>query len=99
LGTERYLLTEDNRSLRDIAAHVPYDALHIMVNRARYGGGGIYNLYAAFTSDNPLADYVFLHESGHSFAGLADEYYTSLQGLRGRRPADDPPLRRLIFLI
>ena len=77
LGSERYLLTEDNKSLRDIAAHVPYDALFIVVNHKRYGGGGIYNLYCTFTVDNQWFDYLFLHEFGHSFAGLADEYYTS----------------------
>jgi hypothetical protein len=77
LGSERYLLTEDNRALRDIAAHVPYDTIYIMVNQARYGGGGIYNLFCTFTSDNQWAPYIFLHEFGHSFAGLADEYYTS----------------------
>ena len=77
LGSERYVLTEDNRRLRDLAAHVPYDALLIMVNSPRYGGGGIYNLYCTFTTDNYWSTYVFLHEFGHSFAGLADEYYTS----------------------
>src|SRR3972149_11363754 len=41
LGSERYLLTEDNKTLRDLAAHVPYDALYIMVNHKKYGGGGI----------------------------------------------------------
>jgi hypothetical protein len=77
LGSERYVMTEDNKSLRDIAAAVPYDAIYIMVNHKRYGGGGIYNLYATFTADNPWSEYLFLHEFGHSFAGLADEYYTS----------------------
>ena len=77
LGSERYLLTEDNRSLRDVAAHVPYDALYIMVNHKRYGGGGIYNLYCTFTADNQWYKYLFLHEFGHSFVGLGDEYYTS----------------------
>jgi hypothetical protein len=77
LGSERYLLTEDNKSLRDIAAYVPYDALFIMINHKRYGGGGIYNLYCTFTVDNQWYEYLFLHEFGHSFAGLADEYYTS----------------------
>lgn len=77
LGSERYLLTEDNRSLRDIAAHVPYDALLIMVNHTRYGGGGIYNLYCTFTVDSDWHEYLMIHEFGHSFAGLADEYYTS----------------------
>ncbi len=77
LGSERYLLTEDNKTMRDLAAYVPYDAIYIMVNHDRYGGGGIYNLFCTFTSDNQFQDYLFLHEFGHSFAGLADEYYTS----------------------
>ena len=77
LGSERYLLTEDNKTLRDIASNVPYDAIYIMVNHKRYGGGGIYNLFCTFTSDNQWKDYLFLHEFGHSFTGLADEYYTS----------------------
>lgn len=77
LGSERYLLTEDNKSLRDLAALVPYDAIFIMVNHQRYGGGGIYNFYCTFTTDNQFSGYVFLHEFGHSFSGLADEYYTS----------------------
>jgi hypothetical protein len=94
LGSERYLLTEDNKSLRDIAAHVPYDALFIMVNHKRYGGGGIYNLFCTFTVDNQWHEYLFLHEFGHAFAGLADEYYTSSvayndfypQGVEPREP-------------
>jgi hypothetical protein len=77
LGLERYMLTEDNKSMRDLAAAVPYDAIVIMVNHTRYGGGGIYNLYCTFTTDNQWTDYVFLHEFGHSFGGLADEYYSS----------------------
>ena len=77
MGSERYLLTEDNKTLRDIASHVPYDALYIMVNHSRYGGGGIYNFYCTFTSDNIFSEYLLVHEFGHSFFGLADEYYTS----------------------
>ena len=77
LGSERYLLTEDNRALREIAATVPYDVLVIMVNQSRYGGGGIYNTYATFTSGNQWSEYVLIHELGHAFGGLADEYYTS----------------------
>jgi hypothetical protein len=94
LGLERYLLTEDNRSLRDIAAHVPYDTLLLMVNHRRYGGGGIYKLFCVFTTDNQWQEYLMLHEFGHSFAGLADEYYTSAvaynefypQGVEPREP-------------
>jgi IgA Peptidase M64/Peptidase M64 N-terminus len=92
LGSERYLLTEDNKSLRDIAANVPYDAIYIMVNSSRYGGGGIYNLYSTFTSGNQWKDFVFLHEFGHSFAGLADEYYTSSTAYNDFYPQGVEPL-------
>jgi len=77
LHSERYVLTEDNKTMRDLAAHVPYDAIYIMVNHHRYGGGGIYNLFCTFTADNQYLEYLFIHEFGHSFAGLADEYYGS----------------------
>jgi len=77
MGSPRYLLTEDNRALHDIASAVSYDVLLIMVNHKRYGGGGIYNFFLTFTADNDWRDYVFIHEFGHLFAGLADEYYSS----------------------
>jgi hypothetical protein len=77
MGSERYVLTEDNKAMRDIAAHVPYDAIYIMVNHHRYGGGGIYNLFCTFTLDPQWMKYLFTHEFGHSFTGLADEYYSS----------------------
>jgi hypothetical protein len=77
MGSERYILTEDNKAVRDLAAQVPYDAIYIMVNHARYGGGGIYNFFCTFTTENQFKDYLFLHEFGHSFSRLADEYYTS----------------------
>lgn len=74
---ERYLTTADMKSVRDVAANVPYDQICVIANSQVYGGGGIYNHYALFTSDNPFANYVFVHEFGHSFAGLGDEYYNS----------------------
>lgn len=92
LGSERYLLTEDNKALRDLAAHAPYDALYIMVNHERYGGGGIYNLFCTFTADNTWQEYLFIHEFGHSFAGLADEYYTSSVAYNEFYPRGSEPL-------
>ncbi len=77
LGSERYILTFDNRRLRDIAATAPYDFLIIVANDRKYGGGGIFNLYATVAADNAFTPYVLVHEFGHHFAGLADEYYTS----------------------
>ncbi|GAB4298855.1 MAG: IgA Peptidase M64 [Ignavibacteriaceae bacterium] len=92
LGSERYLLTEDNKSVHDLAAFVPYDAIYIMVNHRRYGGGGIYNFFCTFTSDNQFNDYLFLHEFGHSFTGLADEYYTSSTAYNDFYPRGIEPL-------
>lgn len=92
LGSERYLLTEANKDLRDIAAHAPYDSLMIMVNQPRYGGGGIYNFYCTFVTDNQWSEYVFIHEFGHHFAGLADEYYTSDTAYNEFYPLGTEPL-------
>ena len=76
-GSERYILTFDNRDLRDVAAWAPYEFIAILVNAKTYGGGGIYGTFATVAVDNDWADYLFVHEFGHHFAGLADEYYTS----------------------
>ena len=76
-GSERYVLTFDNRAVRRAAAFAPYEFIEILANNRTYGGGGIFNLYSTVAVDNAFANYVFVHEFGHHFAGLADEYYTS----------------------
>ena len=75
--SERYLLTTDNKAMRRIASSAPYDFVEIITNTDTYGGGGIYGLYATVAANSEWANYVFVHEFGHHFAGLADEYYTS----------------------
>jgi len=75
--TERYLTTFDTKSVRDYASNVPYDQIVILVNSSKYGGGGFYNHYSLFSSDDFYSQLVFIHEFGHGFTGLADEYYTS----------------------
>ncbi len=75
--SERYLLTTDNKAMRRIASSAPYDFVEIITNTDVYGGGGIYGLYATVAANSEWANYVFVHEFGHHFAGLADEYYTS----------------------
>jgi hypothetical protein len=75
--SERYVLTLENRTLRDVASFAPYDALAILVNGETYGGGGIFNLYATVAAGSRWSEYVFVHELGHSVAALADEYFTS----------------------
>ncbi len=76
-GSERYVLTYDNRTWRDLAAQAPYEFVEILVNADTYGGGGIHNLYSTASAGNSTIGYLFVHEFGHHFAGLADEYYTS----------------------
>jgi hypothetical protein len=73
----RYLTTSDMKTIYDGAANVPYDHIYILVNTERYGGGGFYNFLNVCSSDNQLTRQVFVHEFGHGFAGLADEYYSS----------------------
>jgi hypothetical protein len=73
----RYLTTTDLKSVYDQAATVPYDYLIVLVNSPEYGGGGFYNYLSVCTSDHILAPQVFIHEFGHEFAGLGDEYYSS----------------------
>ena len=75
--SERYVLTFDNRNMRGIASSTPYDFIEILTNTEVYGGGGIYGLFSTAAANNDWAPYLFVHEFGHHFAGLADEYYTS----------------------
>lgn len=75
--SERYALTFDNRTVRDVASAVPYDLMVILINERTYGGGGIYNLYTTVSADNKFSEYIMVHEMGHHIAALADEYYTS----------------------
>jgi hypothetical protein len=76
-GSERYVLTFENRAMRDVAAFAPYEFIEILTNSRTYGGGGIFGLYSTVAADSLWSPYVFIHEFGHHFAALADEYYTS----------------------
>jgi hypothetical protein len=89
-GSERYMLTYDDRALREAASAAPYDFLEILVNDARYGGGGIYNFQATASVDTGFAEYVFVHEFGHHFAGLGDEYYGSDVATETGGPKPEP---------
>lgn len=76
-GSERYVLTFENRALRDIAGFAPYEFIEILTNSRTYGGGGIFGQYSTVAADSLWSPYLFIHEFAHHFAGLADEYYTS----------------------
>jgi len=89
---DRYLMTSDNKTLRNIASNAPYDQIYILVNTKKYGGGAIYNHYSVCVSDNNYSEYIFTHEFGHGFAGLGDEYYTSDVAYNEFYPLDVEPL-------
>lgn len=76
----RYLTTSDMKRLREVASLAPYDTIFVMVNSSRYGGGGIFNSYSVFSSDSEYSEYVMIHEFGHGFGALGDEYYSSSTG-------------------
>lgn len=89
-GSERYILAFDNKRLREAAAAAPYEFIEIVTNSRKYGGGGIFNLYATVAADNAFTPYIFVHEFGHHFAGLADEYYTSDVAYQGEGEHPEP---------
>lgn len=74
LESDRYLYTTKNQQISDIAARTPYDCIIILVNSSKYGGGGIYNDFAVAAAGGEKNFDVMIHEFGHSFAGLGDEY-------------------------
>ena len=78
--SERYCMSTNNRDIRNLAGQVPYDQIYILVNTEKYGGGGIYNFYCSSASSNGFSSDVIIHEFGHGFAGLADEYYNDETG-------------------
>ena len=74
-GMDRYLTCPSLFKAADVAAAVPYDQLFVVVNTKEYGGGAFYNVINLNVSDNKYAEKTFVHEFGHGFVGLADEYY------------------------
>ena len=72
--SDRYLTTLHLKRLHDVMASVPYEHIIILANTENYGGGGILNSYTLTAADHRLFKPVVVHEFGHSFAGLADEY-------------------------
>jgi len=89
--SERYCMTYDNISVRDLAANAPYDQIYILVNSPKYGGGAIYNYYSVSVNSNFQAAKIFVHELGHGFAGLGDEYYTDQVAYSEFYPLDVEP--------
>lgn len=90
-GIERYMTTPDFSSVCDVAANAHYDQVYILVNTDKYGGGGIYNFYSISAADNQASRAVVIHEFGHAFGGLADEYYNSAVAYNDYFPLEVEP--------
>lgn len=72
--SDRYLTTSRLSTMHNLLAGTPYEHILVLVNTSHYGGGGILNSYVLTTTHNQWFRPVVVHEFGHSFAGLADEY-------------------------
>ena len=72
--SDRYLTTLHLKDLHNWLAGTPYEHIIVLVNTDKYGGGGILNSYNLSMTHHDCFRPVVVHEFGHSFAGLADEY-------------------------
>ena len=87
---DRYLTTLRLKNMHDKLCGIPYEHIVILANTDTYGGGGIYNSYTLTTAHHPAFKSVVVHEFGHSFAGLADEYYYDDQYVEFYYPDSEP---------
>lgn len=88
--SDRYLMTTNMQDIYDRLAGVPFEHIIVLVNTSTYGGGGIYNSVTVTTSDHPTSRQVLVHEFGHAFGGLGDEYFYDDQ-YSSMYPADTEP--------
>ena len=89
--SDRYLTTSHVKSIHDALAGIPYEHVIILANTEEYGGGGIYNSYTLTTAHHPKFRPVVVHEFGHSFGGLADEYFYDDDVMTDTYPLDIEP--------
>ncbi|ADV45223.1 IgA Peptidase M64 [Bacteroides helcogenes] len=89
--SDRYLTTSHVKSIHDALAGIPYEHIIILANTEEYGGGGIYNSYTLTTAHHPQFRPVVVHEFGHSFGGLADEYFYDNDVMTDTYPLDIEP--------
>ena len=88
--SDRYLTTLNLKALHDWLAGIPYEHIIVLVNTEKYGGGGILNSYNLSMAHHRMFKPVVVHEFGHSFAGLADEYAYEQEAIP-MYPADVEP--------
>ena len=89
--SDRYLTTSRVKAIHDALAGIPYEHIIILANTEEYGGGGIYYSYTLTTAHHPMFRPVVVHEFGHSFGGLADEYFYDNDVMTDTYPLDIEP--------
>lgn len=89
--SDRYLTTGNVFDIHEAISHVPYEHVIILANCPVYGGGGIYNSYTLTTTGHDFYEPVVVHEFGHSFGGLADEYFYEGDVMEDSYPFDVEP--------
>lgn len=89
--SERYLTTSRVKAIHNALAGVPYEHIIILANTEVYGGGGIYNSYTLTSAHHSMFKPVVVHEFGHSFGGLADEYFYENDVMTDTYPLDVEP--------
>ncbi|MBD5313548.1 MAG: peptidase M64 [Bacteroides sp.] len=89
--SDRYLTTLHVKDIHDAIAGIPYEHIIILANTDEYGGGGIYNSYTLTTARHKNFRPVVAHEFGHSFGGLADEYFYEGDVMEESYPLDVEP--------
>lgn len=89
--SDRYLTTSRVKAIHNALAGIPYEHIIILANTDVYGGGGIYNSYTLTTAHHPMFKPVVVHEFGHSFGGLADEYFYDDDVMTDTYPLDVEP--------
>lgn len=90
-GADRYLQTFETFRLMRLLQHEPSQLAIVLVNSTKYGGGGVFNHFAIGSADHPQAVDVLLHEIGHTWAGLADEYFYLHDPIDPTYPLDEEP--------
>ena len=89
--SDRYLTTNKLHKVHDLLTGIPYEHIIILANTDEYGGGGIYNSYTLTTARHRMFRPVVVHEFGHSFGGLADEYFYDNDVMTDSYPLDVEP--------
>lgn len=89
--TDRYLTSLNVKKIHNLLAGIDYEHIIILANTDEYGGGGIFNSYTLTTAHHPSFRPVVVHEFGHSFGGLGDEYYYTTEVDSTRYPMSVEP--------